>query len=87
MRILYQYLARVRGLAVDHLELGINLDRQAAGQLRPEPFEAWVPEVRVIDDGSAQSYLGDNGDLPVGIIIRSTQQYTANRRCRTEPII
>ena len=42
---------------IDHLELGINLSTDVVEQNYPVPFEAWVPEVPVIDDGSVQSYV------------------------------
>ena len=42
---------------IDHLELGINLGTDADDQKNPRPFESWVPEVPVIDDGSVQSYV------------------------------
>ena len=42
---------------VDHLELGINLNEDATDENYPSPFDSWVPEVPVIDDGSVQSYV------------------------------
>lgn len=43
--------------AIDHLELGINLDRTSTDELQAAPFESWAPEVPVIADGSVQSYV------------------------------
>ena len=42
---------------IDHLELGINLSTDVAEQSYPRPFEAWLPELPVINDGSVQSYV------------------------------
>jgi len=53
-----QVIVRLRAAEeVDHLGLGINLDTDAAHRDNPVPFESWVPEVPVIDDGSVQSYV------------------------------
>jgi len=39
------------------LELGLNLNTDADSEPSPAPFDAWVPSVPVIDDGSVQSYI------------------------------
>jgi arylsulfatase A-like enzyme len=42
---------------IDHLELGINIDQAGGDKLVPEPFESFVTEVPVVDDGAVQSYI------------------------------
>jgi arylsulfatase A-like enzyme len=42
---------------VDHLELGFNLAHREPEDTRPGPFDAWSPQIPLITDGSAQSYV------------------------------
>ncbi|MEE8277572.1 MAG: sulfatase [Thermoanaerobaculia bacterium] len=42
---------------LDHLELGINLSGDDTDRPIRAPFQAWVPQVPVIHDGSVQSYI------------------------------
>lgn len=42
---------------IDHLELGVNLRDDPADHPNPGPFETWLSETPVIDDGSTQRYV------------------------------
>jgi arylsulfatase A-like enzyme len=73
---------------IEHLELGLNLQTEGSEEPRPWPFEAELPEMPVINDGSVHSYvvrLDRSGENPpqgtwrqLGIFLGAVDPITAD---------